>query len=424
MSRNLLSQFGVRCPERKFQKENICSQMIGEKSTKIVSQIPSSLDVRFREDYNIRYIYEIVLEKITIESQGTQVYDMMISLARLAASMAETDSCRKNELRRAENLEKNKNIFCSEDRVSDFKNKAIPLLNEYNRIPKTINIIDFGKSNDNYYPTEDDLARIKVIKDFVNIASSYIEINMVCTGEKPSNASTLCLNCGIDLSMKKTNAQYIEYCPSCNYRCSMKQLISKVNRSDVDEHKPTGTCNELGNFVKAINHYQGNVKLTKYSIVEISELLDDYFTKNGLPIGVTVIETRSLNKRGQREGTSVDMMIKAMKSKCIDCYNYVNFICRSYWGWELPCISHLYDIIISDYIKTQEVRCTLSIEERGGKSNIPVRLRLCEHLKKRGCDCEREDFKLPNDIEKYIRGWEIMCEKSGVPELMAVRINR
>lgn len=411
-------QFGARRKNARFRNE-LVNQLIGTKTTKLSIQIPESVNMKFREDYNIWSLHEIIMEKIKQESQSNTMYDLMINGTKLAISLCECDSERRKLENQLAKYNEDKQSLCGQNRLDEYKLKALPLLDAYNRIPKTENHIQLNNdSSKHYYPTENDLSRIKIIRQYANLASNYIVVNYTCTGEKPSNISNLCLNCGTDLSKQVSQNNLIEYCPVCSHKCNVGKIIKKIGRCDVDEYKPTGTCNELGNFTKAMNHYQGNIKLTKYRIEDITQALDKYFRDERCMIGEEIKLTRSLNAKGQREGTSVEMMHAAMQALKIDCYNYINYICREYWGWVLPNISHLHDVLISDYMKTQAVRATLSIDERGGKSNIPVRLRLCEHLIKRGWNCSRSDFKLPNDIEKYLPGWEIMCRKSGVPELM------
>lgn len=417
MSEILFARLNKRGNRSCYASNVISTQMIGTKTTKFSIQVPDSIQIRFREDYDIWNIHRTLVEKIKSETQSSSAYDLLIAGTKLAISIAKSDAERTEHMTNLEELQKQK-AELTQDKLQKYIDAAVPLLNRYSAIPKRNDIIDTNVDDSVYYPSKDDLDRIKVIKQYINVASKYIVINYVCSGEKPSNVGTLCLNCGADLSDKTIDADSIDYCPNCRHKCNVKSTFAKIHRCDIDENVPTSTCNDLGNFLKAIEHYQGNIKLVKYRIEDIINLLDSYFIKEGFPTGEEIKRTRPLNSKGQRDGTSVQKMIDAMKDQKISCYDYVNYICREYWGWILPNISHIKDIIVSDYNKTQMIRSTLSIEERGGKSNIPVRFRLLEHLKKRGWDCDRSDFKLPNDVDKYVPGWKIMCQKSGIPELM------
>jgi hypothetical protein len=409
----------IRRPQK---KNSIASSAVGgnkdfASASSMQKESFSSEVIRFREDYNIYPIHDEVVRKIKEDAASEIVCDVFILGAKLALISAKTDGEKRAQERMLQSYEEEKRRKCNPQRLATYLEKSSILIKKYEAIPKSRNLVDVNNSDMNYYPTENDLKRIAVIKEFMSLVSNYIEIRYVCTGEKPSNIDTLCHECGRDLAPIAQNVRVIKYCHYCSYQCNIKLPLVKVPRSEIDESKPALTCNELNNFIKAINHYQGNIKPAQYEMEDVRAKLDEYFIAEGLPTGEQIKATRPLNSRGQREGTTVDMMHRAMKTKKIKCYDCINYVCREYWGWVLPDISHLEDVIISDYNKTQAVRSSLTVEERGGKSNIPVRLRLCEHLKKRGWNCDVEDFKLSTDYEKYLPGWKLMCERSGDPDL-------
>lgn len=366
-------------------------------------EIPECININFREDYNIHSLHEIVKFKIDKESKLTFLYDSFILAEQLRSIMSPDQPNKINE------YVAEKKRLCDPQRLNEYIEKANMLLSQYDKIPKP----RYDGNNSVYYPNEVDLERIDVILKYINLASRYINIRYTCTGQNPSNSQTLCYNCGNDLKTELDEKLFVESCSMCGFRCNIKKYVPKLKKENLNSNVSASTCNELGNFLKAINYYQGKVVLTKYKIEDIKCALDSYFTEKKLPIGDEIIRSAPLNDKGQREGTDVQMMIRAMKDKRIDCYSHINYICREYWKWKLRDISHLEGLLIDDFNKTQEHRNHLTIDERGGLSNIPVNLRLYLHLVIRGWDCSMNDFKLSSDAEKYIPGFKKMCMMSG-----------
>lgn len=381
-------------------------------------KIPEKLNIVFREDYDIRQVDQIIIEKIKREQSSQSLYETLIANEKIELSLSFLESERLYHSCRIAALTEDMNRICNPKRLHDYIERSRPLINEYIIIPKTTITFDINNnSNSTYYPTETDYRRINVIKEYFNLAIKYIEIHVTCTGELPSNINTLCLGCGRDLGDIVRSTIHVDYCPHCMHHCELTYTHAKIKRKDMDEGKPAASCNELGNFIKAINHYQGKIPLKGVNMKDIIEKLDGYFMDNGLPTSEQA-RNRPFNSKGQREGTDIDKLIRAMKDRKISHYSHANLIAKDVWGWKLPDISHLEETLINDYNATQAIRSTLSLQERGGKSNIPVRLRLCEHLKKRGWNCDYSDFKLSDEYQKYIPGFNIMCERSGIPELM------
>lgn len=383
-------------------------------------KIPDRLDISFREDYDIRRIDQIIIEKIKLENSDSLIYELMISDTQLKLTLSKSDDDQRYYKLHIKKLMDEMNISCNPSRLEEYQRKAQPYIQEYLSIPKSSTCYDIRNlSSNNYYPTETDYKRISIIKKYINMAMSYIEIHMKCSGEVPSNIDTLCVGCGRDLTDIICDSAYIEYCPFCLYRCDLAyNRIKTIHSINNDEYKLSSSCNELGNFIKAMQYYQGKVPLKPpHTMEDIKLKLDKYFTSNGLP-SCDKIRCRPLNSKGQREGTNLEMLIRGMKLNGIDCYTHANLVAHHIWGWTLPNITSLEEVLISDYNATQAVRSTMTLAERGGKSNIPVRLRLCEHLKKRGWNCDYNDFKLPEEYQKYVAGFQIMCQRSGVPELL------
>lgn len=375
--------------------------------------IPDCINVNFREDYNIHSLHEIVKSKIEKESKLTILYDGFILAAQLKA-LTTPEKNQYSEQKKIQEYKREKDRLCDPVRLKNYIDQANALLEKYDKIPKP----KYTSSTDTYYPKDTDLLRIDVILKYLNLASQYINVHYWCTGQSPSNSHSLCYNCGYDMKMELDQKLVIESCSACGFKCNIKKYVPKVKKEHLTSNIAASTCNELGNFIKAMNYYQGKIAPVKYKIEDIKRLLDEYFIENGKSPGDEIVRKYPLTTKGQREGTDVEMMIRAMKAKHIDCYSHINYICREYWKWELPNISHLESVLIDDFVKSQDWRVHLSIEERGGYSNIPVNLRLYLHLRIRDWDCDMCDFKLSSDAEKYIPGFRRMCQLSADPLLV------
>jgi hypothetical protein len=171
-------------------------------------------------------------------------------------------------------------------------------------------------------------------------------------------------------------------------------------------------------FIKTLDHFMG-LKIPKIP-EKLYDMLDEYFIKEGFPTGKEICETAPLLPNGQRRGTSVDLMVKALaatsNTSFYDCINHIGSI---YWKWKLPDLSELREVIIKDYDETQEVY--EEIRERG--SSLNSQIRTFAHLKARGYECDFSNFKIlttRDSLEYHHRMLEIMFKRVGLPTVAII----
>jgi len=121
----------------------------------------------------------------------------------------------------------------------------------------------------------------------------------------------------------------------------------------------------------------------------VYETLDAWFAKKGCPTGAVVKEYK-LNAEGKREGTSVAMLLGALKGSGQSFYyNMVYEIGREYWGWRLMDLSGVRDGLMADYDKTAAEYEKIKTR----KAALNVWIRLYAGLRARGVRVKLSDFK-------------------------------
>lgn len=311
--------------------------------------------------------------------------------------------------------------LCDPQRMSQFRLRTLPYLTRYAEIKSIPREVDIATSDIDatgkqiYIPTELDFERIDAIVKYLTIASEYVPVTFHCTGYKPSNIASLCHSCGYNLcdyfSLKSITVE----CPFCAKVChlSSRAVTKKMNKCSQTHYN--SEYEDLSTFVKCIDYFQGKI-VPRVDLTRLKFDLDEYFTEIEFKIG-EVIKMMPLTEDGKRGDSNIEMMVNALKAKGYNCYDEIYFICNWYWGWKPHNISHLSEMLSTAFIKVQHVWQTMTVDERGRKSNIPARLILCELLRIYGYKCSRRDFKLPKNIEKYRPAWKKMCDQCGDPQI-------
>ncbi len=176
--------------------------------------------------------------------------------------------------------------------------------------------------------------------------------------------------------------------------------------------EPIGNPDRI-NFMKALEKYQG--KQAHNFGPDLFDKLDAYFISINMEIGSVISEyplvinnKSSIRRRGN---TTRDIMMKALKTINAKCYAEINLICKIYWKWELPDISHLEAQIMEDYDISQEIFERIKGDR---KSCLNIQYRLWRHLSRIGHPCLPSDFKLIKTsatIDYYENMWENICRE-------------
>ena len=288
---------------------------------------------------------------------------------------------------------------------------AMPILRRYNNLDIENQPVDFFE--DSLGDPNKPLSQIqKIIEEFLDIASEYISIDVIRDVKK----SSLCSACGCDLLNAMPDVDGTFNCPGCGVEIEYVDKDSIAVRDTTSMKGHRNSYEDRINFGKAVINYQGKqeIKLPE----NLEKILDEHFTRMGIPIGLEIRKTREKDDYGRRIGTNLKMMIFALKSTGLSGhYENVNLIMNKYWGWDLPDISHLEEKIMADYDRSQDV--FLAIKSRSRKSCLNAQYRLYRHLERLGHKCEVQDFKIvgtERTLHFHESCWEKICRKLDSPD--------
>lgn len=366
----------------------------------------------YTTDLNINKIHEAILCRFqffegSIDKFKQQVKELIVN----SKDETKPENEIKLILQQVEKL--NQKIYDYENKISHNKylKDSKTLLEKYNKVASNSSkgIIFFLKNKEK----EDEYIvnyRLRVIREYLNIAKDYIRLEV----NQKLVFKLNCPGCGMDLSKIFIDEDSgLSICPSCGHE---KESIShnstykdalRVNSSHRNNY------DDCENFRKALHRFQG--KQNNHPPAKLYEQLDAYFYRIKKPIGAEILKL-PLTENGRKKGTSREMMFEALSDTNNSAfYDDINLILHIYWGWELPNISHLEERIMEDYINTQQVYNSILKKDRDASLNIQFRLYV--HLKAVGYPCTKDDFKIQTSRDSLIfhnEVWKEMCEKTGI----------
>ena len=241
--------------------------------------------------------------------------------------------------------------------------------------------------------------RINVIDEFIEIARDYVVMNVF----KLIDVKGKCFNCGYETSSDDDDG--LRYCSNCRiskYDIVMNQCSDSISTVDYDDY---------GNFEKSLNRLQGLEKIKLP--IDMFDKLDAHFRKARKPLGEE-IRNRPLLPNGKKEGTSVDLLIDALK--CIEYEKYYEnfiYILHKYWVCRCPDISKYEDDIRRDYMITQKAYGHIDTKR---SSSLNLEFRKLKHLELLGIYpkiVDREFFRLPIGIKALLEleeDWRKICD--------------
>lgn len=320
--------------------------------------------------------------------------------------------------------------------IENFEEEVAPLQLDYAKVFPEAGTLSF----EGRQPSNSEAA-VKIVMEFADVAERYypLDVHYDFSPEARVCSCGRCLDKGDDV------------CPNCQFP------VERETSTASPEHKdPDNEAKE--NFKRELYRCQG--KIHNHIPPELYDSLDLYFCRHRIPIGQMVREhfaliskdgqltpeenwymgeecrrmseegqltNEQIQRRGQlcerfrkyllkRKGknlngdvieTSVKTMIEALrKTKNPGYYCDVHYICQQYWGWRLPDLADLEDVILNhDYNEVQREYNKLMRAADGKrnlrfshfekrKSNVSCRFRLYYHLRGRLVPCSEEDFKL------------------------------
>ncbi len=381
--------------------------------------LPTKIVANYTEDYNIFYLDEIIKKKLQQERYTVlPEYKKRYKNYEIEIMQPQTYVMRDQTLKLMEKLKSDIDDIESGNRLIQYEHKVKDILENYKTYSGTIKTVVFDLNDDedeDYELTDEIKHRLFYIENFLEIASEYLDIDIVRVNKRPSE---LCVECGYALAKIATNEDGTQRCPQCltehDVIITMKSAKdgARINTNNMSEDE------SIDNFLRAFIRYQG--VQTDVPPDSVYEELDDYFIRHGRPIGAE-IQKCPLNARGRRGDTTHKMLWSALSQiGRSDYYEHANLIGHNYWGWTLPNVMHLRERIIDKYNKTQKGFYQIPPEERCRTSSLGTQYRLWRHLQLEDHECYIDEFKIaenPDSLRIHNRFWRIMCEACNDPEI-------
>ena len=437
--------FGAKKPQSKNEVPTLCAQTPSENvsSTRsIINNLPTILSFglktevakmndksndnmnekflrgTYKDDYNILEIDELIKKRLT---KNKEEKIKQFELKREQEQHKLTDNAksqtiveRKNCLMRIDSINKDIENLTNDTALKKYLNEVETIIAHYKDlgpIPKVISFKSQNKSEAIKDPlTDTQLYRYSLIDSFLSIARNYIDINVI----RENNVGQCCLGCGSPLNDSYIEELGILNCPDCGME--REHLTKQPFYKDTTRVNTSSRNNydDRDNFLKAILRFQG--KQPNRFPTNLFSTLDAYFKAYGLSTGEDIKMTKELDDRGRRVGTDKDLMYKALHDTGNALlYEDINLLCHLYWGWLLPDISSLEELIMDDYDKSQRVYERLKLART---SCLNTQYRLFKHLQLRGYPCRADDFKIVKTrdiLETHERIWYLICKELSWP---------
>ncbi len=373
-----------------------CSNNTKEQGVTIFN-IPNKIEATYKDNYNILHIDDLIRKKLNQEKytdlENLKIkYKNLEHLTNYPQNYVDRETTINNMteiMKQITKIENGENLQAYEAKVKD-------LIFAYKKFSGLIKTVSFEISDnndeidddDNNYDIEKFEERNNIIERYLEIASNYLSINIV----KINNfKKEICYGCGKSLAKILPNDDGFVRCPDQN--CQTENIVTvytKITKEGI--YNNSGAPESIDNFLKAFTYYQGlqNIKLNENLFTK----LDEHFRKLKKPIG-DQIKKLPLTSRGMRGETDHKMMWTALSSIGFSEYfKHSNYICNIYWGWVLPNVMHLREIIIYHYNITQQIYNKIPVEERERDSSLGVPYRLWKHLQLVGHECYMDEFRI------------------------------
>ncbi len=363
----------------------------------------------YRDDYNIIDVHHQILQKFSNKSTKLESFRQKKQVEEDRMTKPQSMVERKTSQRVIDDLDKQIKEIITNSEQQKYIDQSSGLLSAYTDLGHQPKVVSLKMEEKEKILDPQQSLRQTIIARYLDVARQYIEIDIT----QDIQHTNSCPGCGAsidDLVLDETGL-VPGYCSNCGMERSMVSQSSCYQNQSRANTSSRNNYEDRDNFFKAMKRYQG--KQPNKIPPEIYRQLDKYFADYGLP-DAEEIKKRPLDRNGRREGTNRDMLFKALfdigRSSY---YEDVNLIGNTYWGWELPDISHLEDAIMDDYDASQRVFERTKTER---KSCLNSQYRLFRHLRKLNYPCSEADFKIVTTreiLEYHENMWKIMCDELG-----------
>jgi predicted RNA-binding Zn-ribbon protein involved in translation (DUF1610 family) len=366
----------------------------------------------YTNDYNIIEVHRKILR--ILSPDGPRVTKLRLKKDSLQKRLDKPQTMieRKRLLASIQDLTNKITELTSSKLLNEYNEQVSPYIKMYAQLGRGERVIslakpaEVAKNNILSSKPEEPSDRLAIIAQYLNIASRYVEINVM----RETSYNPYCSCCGFNLADLEAQETSVTYCPRCGLECN---LVNQFVNSLSGDKNSKDSYEDRVNMIKAMKRFQG--KQTNKIPKDLLTKLDDHFRSYSLPISEE-IKKRPLDSRGKREGTSLDMLLKALADVGYSSYyEDANLIGHLYWGWELPDIGYLEESIMKDYDESQRIFDRIKGDR---KSCLNTQYRLFRHLQKLGYPCSKKDFKIVSTreiLEYHEEAWSTICKELGWP---------
>lgn len=156
----------------------------------------------------------------------------------------------------------------------------------------------------------------EVSRQYLQVARPFFKVNL--NPSKLYAGSITCARCTTPYVLEEDKLT----CPKCDH-----VLVQKVEHQIRNVNVPK----EMRQFLKTIDFLEGKIKLPGATQTDLFAKLDMHFAQHDVPTRSTKDSLPLFN--GERQGTSMEHMMEALRQFGKNLTNYANYICNEYWGW-------------------------------------------------------------------------------------------
>ena len=372
-----------------------------------ISVTENGITCVFYEKLNLIELHSTILE--FLNEQNTQkIFELeeQRNLYLEKTNKRQTIIQRKSSLQQLEEIDKQ--IDFMRINKQTFLEKTKPMLDEYEQKFSEHSMFDSHYKNESI---ETKKYRHYVIDQYLFEAAKYVRLIV----ERKIIAQNLCSSCGYDIQNVQEDINGYKTCPECfvEQENICNQTYQDEERGNIFISKDNNHQDKMG-FLAVLYQYQG---IEKFTIpIDLFSKLDCYFISIN---GVTSKKAQSIptQENGTKLGTSRSMMMTALeKTRFRNLYKNCRLICKIYWGWSLPNISHLIEPLLEDYTLSENIFQKIKDPSDPRKSCLNAQFRAWKLLNRRGHKCSYSDFKGidTDDILRYHeQKWTAICEELG-----------
>ena len=390
----------------------------------ILEDIPTKISGTYTQDYNIAYVDDIIRKKLRQEKFTTlQSLKNRYKMLESVSLQPQTYVMREKTLDTIAKLGAEITQIDTGEKFRIYESRVKDILIEYRKYNGKVKTIMFDiEKEERYEELDDDLRhRIFLIEKYLDIASEYIQIDIIRINNRPAD---ICTGCGLSLAQVATSEEGTIRCPDPECQTEHPVIIlTKLAKDGSRINTNSSTDDEsIDNFLRAFIRYQG--LQPDQPDESLYDELDEFFARHDRPDGEE-IKLLPLNIRGRRGDTNHKMLWDALSQiGRSEHYEDANLIGHIYWGWTLPEVMHLRERLIDKYNKTQKVFYQIPPEERGRNSSLGTQFRLWRQLQLEGHECYMDEFKIAENAESlrlHNRLWRMMCEGTNDPDIVYIQ---